>query len=131
MTICAAAAAFAALILCVSALSGSAAALGSTWATRDRGVQSTVMLIPTGADGKTMTSCAFEISGLPTSPWVGRAEDDQDIKGKPERIGECQALVKTGAAPATNSLSGNVAPAPSDGAASAAALDSGSVAARS
>ncbi|CAM3893884.1 hypothetical protein [Deinococcus frigens] len=63
-------------------------------------------------DGKTMTSCAFEISGLRTSPWVGRAYYYQDIKAKPERIGDCQALVKTGAASA-----GNAASPPSGGAA--------------
>ncbi|CAM4453766.1 S1C family serine protease [Deinococcus marmoris] len=68
-------------------------------------------------DGKAMTSCAFEVSGLRTSPWVGRAFYFKDIKGQPERIGDCQALVRTGAAPAA---SGNAAPAPSGGAASTA-----------
>lgn len=57
-----------------------------------------VVWIDLTSDGKTMTSCAFEVSGLRTSPWVGRAYYYQDLKAKPERIGDCQALVRTGAA---------------------------------
>ncbi len=63
-------------------------------------------------DGKAMTSCAFEVSGLRTSPWVGRAFYYSDTNADPERIGDCQALVRTGAAPA-----GNAAPTPPAGAA--------------
>ncbi|WP_192930770.1 S1C family serine protease [Deinococcus sp. AJ005] len=63
-------------------------------------------------DGKSMTSCAFEVSGLRTSPWVGRAFYYSDTNADPERIGDCQALVRTGAAPA-----GNAAPTPPAGAA--------------
>ncbi|WP_415785146.1 S1C family serine protease [Deinococcus saxicola] len=76
-----------------------------------------VVWIDLTKDGKTMTSCAFEISGLRTSPWVGRAYYYKDVKAKPERVGDCQALVKTGTAPAP---SGNATPAPSGGAASTA-----------
>lgn len=56
-------------------------------------------------DGKSMTSCAFEVSGLRTSPWVGRAFYYRDTNADPERIGDCQALVRTGAAPAGNAAS--------------------------
>lgn len=77
-----------------------------------------VVWIDLTRDGKTMTSCAFEVSGLRTNPWVGRAYYYPDLKARPERIGDCQALVKTGAAPAGNVAStGAAAPAPGSAAA--------------
>ena len=64
------------------------------------------------ADGKAMTSCAFDAESLRTTPWVGRAYSFTDPNANGVRIGDCRAALgsaaaQTGQTPAT-SASGNL-----------------------